>query len=63
MPSADYYRTQAELLQRWGHLARNPAIAEQLNKRSREMFDLADNRDADERASAEMQNASRPFVD
>ena len=47
MPSSEYYRTQAQLLERWGHFARNPLIAEQLNKRAREMLALADRRDRD----------------
>jgi hypothetical protein len=45
MPSANYYREQASLLQRWGSSARDPATAEQLKKRAQEMLELADQRD------------------
>ena len=53
MPSAKYYRTQARLLTQWGGLARDPATAEQLNKRASEMNELAEANDREKGDSCE----------
>lgn len=45
MPTASYYREQARLLMRWGQLARDSAVAEQLTNRAQQMLEMAEQRD------------------
>jgi hypothetical protein len=61
MPSADFYRQQAELLLSWATAANDAVVKEQLRKRAQDYLALA--AQADERRAAPMSDRSdRPDV-